>query len=62
LGALHKPIFWYRPKDSKKYRVLYGDLSLCDADSPPNVPHAQPLPTTSILRYTLPPGPASPKK
>ncbi len=51
LGALHKPIFWYRPKDSKKYRVIYGDLSLRDADAPPNVPHAQPLPTTSILRY-----------
>ena len=62
LGALHTPIFWYRPKDSTKYRVIYGDLSLRDADAPPNVPRAQPLPTTSILRHALPPGPASPKK
>jgi hypothetical protein len=62
LGAADKPIFWYRPKDSKKYRVIYDDLLVRDADAPPNVPNAQRLPTTSILRYTLPPGPASPKK
>jgi hypothetical protein len=61
LGAAGKPIFWYRPKDGKKYRVIYGDLSLRDADAPPKVPHAQPLPTTSILRYKLPPGTSSPR-
>ena len=30
LGAADKPIFWYRPKDAKKYRVIYADLSVKD--------------------------------
>jgi hypothetical protein len=51
LGAADRPIFWYRPKDSKKYRVIYADLSVRDADTPPSVPNAQPVP-----------GPSSPKK
>jgi hypothetical protein len=51
LGAADKPIFWYRPRDSKKYRVIYADLSVRDADAPPNVPNALPVP-----------GPSSPKK
>ena len=38
LGAADKPIFWYRPKDGKKYRVIYADLSVRDADTPPSVP------------------------
>ena len=42
LGAADKPIFWYRPKDAKKYRVVYADLSVRDADTPPKVPSAQP--------------------
>lgn len=46
-GAPDKPIFWYRPKDSKKYRVIYADLSVRDADTPPNVPNAQPVPGES---------------
>lgn len=37
-GAADTPIFWYRPKESKKYRVIYADLSVRDADVPPNVP------------------------
>jgi hypothetical protein len=41
IGAADKPVFWYRPKDSKKYRVIYADLSVHDADVPPNVPDAQ---------------------
>jgi hypothetical protein len=41
LGAAGKPIFWYRPTDAKKYRVIYADLSVRDADTPPNVPNAQ---------------------
>ncbi len=28
LGAADAPIFWYRPKDAKKYRVIYADLSV----------------------------------
>lgn len=50
-GAADKPIFWYRPKDAKKYRVIYADLSVRDALAPPHVPNAQPVPD-----------PASPKK
>ena len=37
-GAADTPIFWYRPKGSKKYRVIDADLSVRDADVPPNVP------------------------
>ena len=51
LGAADTPIFWYRPKDAKKYRVIYADLSVREADTPPSVPNAQPVPA-----------PASPKK
>ena len=38
LGAADTPIFWYRPKDAKKYRVIYADLSVREADTPPSVP------------------------
>ena len=44
LGAADTPIFWYRPKDAKTYRVIYADLSVRDADMPPSVPDAQPVP------------------
>jgi hypothetical protein len=30
LGDAGKAIFWYRPKDAKTYRVIYGDLSVKD--------------------------------
>jgi hypothetical protein len=30
LGAAETPIFWYRPKDSAAYRVIYGDLRVED--------------------------------
>lgn len=43
-GTPDKPIFWYRPKDAKKYRVIYADLSVRDANAPPIVPNAQPVP------------------
>jgi outer membrane lipoprotein-sorting protein/phage-related protein len=51
LGAADKPIFWYRPKDAKKCRVVYADLSVRDADPPSNAPNAQAVSA-----------PASPKK
>jgi outer membrane lipoprotein-sorting protein len=51
LGTADQPIFWYRPKDAKKYRVIYADLAVREADAAPNVPNAQPVP-----------GAASPKK
>jgi len=30
LGEVDKAIFWYQPKDSPTYRVIYGDLSVKD--------------------------------
>jgi len=30
LGDAEKAIFWYRPKESQTYRVIYGDLSVRD--------------------------------
>jgi hypothetical protein len=33
LGDTDTPIFWYLPKDSETYRVIYGDLSVEDVAS-----------------------------
>ena len=44
LGAADTPIFWYRPKDSATYRIIYADLSVREAETPPSVPNAQPVP------------------
>jgi hypothetical protein len=30
LGDADAAIFWYRPKDSETYRVIYGDLTVED--------------------------------
>jgi hypothetical protein len=37
LGEAKRAIFWYRPKDSQTYRVIYGDLSVKDV-APENLP------------------------
>ena len=37
LGDADKAIFWYRPKGSDTYRVIYGDLSVKDV-APENLP------------------------
>ncbi len=42
-GKADTPIFWYRPKDAKRYRVIRADLSVGEADGPPSVSHAQPV-------------------
>ncbi|MFZ5832924.1 MAG: hypothetical protein ACOY3P_22785, partial [Planctomycetota bacterium] len=42
-GAANTPIFWYRPKDSRNYRVIYADLSVREADTPPSMPDVQPV-------------------
>ena len=42
LGAAETPIFWYRPNDSKKYRVIFADLSVGDTDTAPSVPDVLP--------------------
>jgi hypothetical protein len=33
LGDAQTPIFWYQPKDSQTYRVIYGDLHIEDVAS-----------------------------
>ena len=38
--AKNKPIFWYKPKDSTKYRVVYADLTVKEAESAPVDPGA----------------------
>ena len=30
-----KPIFWYKPEEADKYRVVFADLSIADAVEPP---------------------------
>jgi hypothetical protein len=50
LGAAETPIFWYRPKNSPTYRVIYGDLHVEDV-APENLPEpldADDAPKTSI--------------
>jgi hypothetical protein len=37
LGETETPIFWYRPKGSETYRVIYGDLHVEDV-SPKDLP------------------------
>jgi hypothetical protein len=36
-GTSDKAIFWYMPKGSQNYRVIYGDLSVKEI-SPENLP------------------------
>ncbi|MCF7958374.1 MAG: hypothetical protein K9M57_08000 [Phycisphaerae bacterium] len=37
LGDSSRPIFWYQPKDSETWRVIYGDLTVEDV-APENLP------------------------
>ena len=46
-GAADTPIFWYRPRDSKNYRVIYADLLVRDSDTPPNLTTGQQVPAPS---------------
>jgi hypothetical protein len=50
LGAADTPVFWYRPTTAKKYRVIYADLSVREADAPPHVPKARPVPNAASLK------------
>ena len=47
LGAADTPVFWYRPEDTKKYRIIYADLSVREADTAPSAPNAQPIVSVS---------------
>jgi outer membrane lipoprotein-sorting protein len=42
LGDKAAPILWYKAKDAKAYRVIYGDLHVEDADVAPQKPASQP--------------------
>jgi hypothetical protein len=35
--AKDTPIFWYKSEGAKKYRVIYANLSIHDADTAPQV-------------------------
>jgi hypothetical protein len=50
LGAAETPIFWYRPKNSATYRVIYGDLHVEDVapDKLPEPLDADDVPKASI--------------
>jgi len=37
LGTPDRPIFWYKPKTSAPYRVIYADLTVRDEVEPPNL-------------------------
>jgi outer membrane lipoprotein-sorting protein len=47
VGAADTPVFWYRSGDAKKYRIIYADLSVREADTAPSVPNAQPVVSAS---------------
>ena len=47
VGAADAPVFWYRSGDAKKYRIIYADLSVREADTAPTVPNAQPVVSAS---------------
>ena len=47
VGAADTPVFWYRPGDAKKYRIIDADLSVREADKAPSVPNAQPVGSAS---------------
>ncbi|MHC4744042.1 MAG: hypothetical protein ACYS8Z_19160, partial [Planctomycetota bacterium] len=48
LGDADTAIFWYRPKDSETYRVIYGDLSVEDVAAEDLPQRPEPQTTTSI--------------
>ena len=37
-GDSDEPVCWWKPKDSDKYRVIYGDLSIGDSNDVPQAP------------------------
>jgi outer membrane lipoprotein-sorting protein len=42
-GEADRAIFWYKPVDSTKYRVIYADFSVKESDTAPQVPNAKKL-------------------
>ena len=39
-GDAERAIFWYKPMDSTKYRVMYADFTVKALDAAPTVPEA----------------------
>ncbi len=50
LGEAQTPIFWYRPKDSPTYRVIYGDLHV-EVVAPENLP--EPLDADDVAEVKI---------
>jgi len=50
LGAAETPIFWYRPKGSETYRVIYGDLRVEDV-APEDLP--EPLDPNDVAEVAV---------
>jgi hypothetical protein len=48
-GTADKPIFWYKPEGSTKYRVINADFTVTDADAAPQVSGAERLNTRTQL-------------
>lgn len=53
LGTPDRPILWYKPTGSERYRVIYADLSVKEATPDevkgfPQTPEKSPAPTTDI--------------
>lgn len=42
-GDTKRAVFWYKPTDAKKYRVIYADFSMKELDGAPDVPGAKKL-------------------
>jgi hypothetical protein len=45
LGDKTTPVLWYKAKDAKTYRVIYGDLHVEDAETAPKPPAGPPAPS-----------------
>jgi outer membrane lipoprotein-sorting protein len=43
LGEPDRPVFWYKSKGQRNWRVIYADLSVQDSNDPPEVADAQSL-------------------
>ncbi len=43
LGDKDRPVFWYKPVDSTTYRVIFADMTIGDANTPPTIDGASKL-------------------
>ena len=54
LGDKAPPILWYKAKDAKTYRVIYGDLHVEDAQAAPKRPDTRPAPPEAPAKLPHP--------